>query len=437
MTGTESFIARAALGVFAAGASVVGVSLERFKRGSEQFFDRLATSIFVASRLSLFMFLFFVLRLQPRGDIPGFYFVEARAALLGYLPYRDFTSSYAPLHSYLDASVISIWRSPLAIILLVILIECFLLPIWLRLGRSFFSEERVRIAAILYIASPISLQYVSVDGQDNVIIAVLLGLGMLLLARRRALTSGVFVALGAVLVKFLPLLYFPAFFLATGRRLRWAAGALLVLLIGYGSFALKHLPILNPLLFEGQMRSASNLPYLVESLFNWTPPPHSEDGFLLLVLCILIGLIGRGVHQASPVVRMRVLTFGSAALTLTLLVLSKKSWPPYLMLTLFPICLLIFGDGPARKLRLAGFAFFGVIAVVAHSFWATFLSQFLAADFHAALVARSHAAFFFLVLQLLLIAGYLWLLYETIYQLLHVERLSHAEVPASPGLSSV
>ncbi len=420
MTGAQTLVARGALGGFAALAGVAVIAIRRFRSGPAPVFDRWLIAAFFVSRLSLYGVIFLVARIPPRGDVLGFYLPEALRAMRGGLPYRDILTSYAPLHPYLDAAVLLAWRSPLALILFALLWETALLPLWLRLGRLCFGEARTRMAALLYVASPISLQFVTVDGQDNVIIAVLLAAGMLCLLKRKDLLSGVLVALGVASVKFLPLLYVPLFLAASRRRWQWALGFGVVVCLAYGPFAALHLPLLYPLQFEGQARTASNLPYLFEGVFGVQVPGRVEDALLLLGLCAVLLLTLRAFQGEDPRGRVRALTLGSAALTLTLLFLSKKSWPPYLMLVFFPICLLFSGgrlEGWYGRLRLLLFVCFGVVATVAHSFWATVFGQFLAPAFHLAVRQRGPAALLFVGLQTALVGGYLWLLFEAMGQL--------------------
>lgn len=411
MTGAQTLAARAALGGFAAAASFAALSFERFRTGAARRFDRLVTSAFVLSRFGLFVLVFFLLHIPVRGDVVGFYMPEALKGLGGALPYRDFPSSYAPLHPYLDAALIAVWRSPLVIILFAIVVEAFLLPAWLKLARRLFPEDQVRAAALLYVASPISLQFVTIDGQDNVIIALLLALGTLCLYKGRAFLSGLLVAVGVGLVKFLALLYFPLFWIASRNRMRWLIGAAVALLATYLPFVLLRLPLLYPLRFEGQARTASNVPYIVESVLGMALPGWLEDGLLLVVVVALLAFIGRAVWQAELQVRLRAVTFGSAALTLALLLLSKKSWPPYLMLVLFPLCLLV-SAGRDSRLRVLGFCVFSLVAILAHSVWATVFAQFLAPAFHLSLLSGQTAPWVFLFLQICLLAGYAWLLVE-------------------------
>ncbi|MCU1224297.1 MAG: hypothetical protein JWQ42_2390 [Edaphobacter sp.] len=411
MTGNQTLTARAALGVVTGIVSVAAVSSSRLRALPRQTFDRLMAVTLIVSRLAMYLGIFFVLRLQPRGDIPAYYWEEANYVLRGHLPYRDFYTSYAPLHPYLDAFAIRLWFTPLAIILLAICVEWLLLPIWLRVGRSFLSEQELRTGALFYLCSAVSLQFVAIDGQDNVIIATLLAFAVLLLYRNRFLASGAAVGMGVATIKFLPLLYVPAFFVAVPRRWRWVAGIAIPIGVVYGALLATHVPILGALTHEGHMKTANNLPYLIEAIVGITPPPLFWDSLVLASVAILFVLIANAVRRASPALRLRTLTFGMAALTLALLLFSKKSWPPYLMLTLFPICLLV----PAQsRLKSAAFALFGVVAVVGPSYWATVYKQFSAQAFHQGLLAHQKGCFVFLGVQCLLVLGYAWLLLEAI-----------------------
>jgi hypothetical protein len=421
MTGQQTLLARAVLGLVAGGVAVWLGSSRRLRSLARPRFDRTIYTAFAASRLGLFALVFLVLRMVPRGDVPAYYFDQATRVLAGRLPYRDFVSSYAPLHAYLDAGMVAIWHTPLAIMLFSVLAELLLLPLWMRLGRGFLAEEELRLASLLYLASPLSLQFVAIDGQDNVVIAVLMAAALLLVWRSRTLAAGAVFGSSVALVKFLPLLYAPAIFVAVPRRWRFLLGAAMVCVAVYGGFALLHLPLLQPLFAEGDLRSAGDLPYLVEAVCGVRLPARLTDGCLLLALAGVFACVGRAAHRAGPGKRMRAVTFGFAAATLVFLILSKKSWPPYLMMALFPVCLAAAGSGePSRpsRWRVAGFASFGFVAVTEQSYWATIFRQFSSAEFHRALAAARPEALELLAVQVLLVAGYAWLLRESLRQVL-------------------
>ncbi len=405
MNGQQTLIARGTVSILAGIASVLACSTSYLFSVPSRLFDRLLSLAFCVSRIGIFALIFIVLHIAPRGDIPAYYWPEANSVLKGLLPYRDFTSSYSPLHPYLDAVAISIWHSPLAIILLAILAECVLLPLWLRFARAFLSEAETRTSAILYLTSAISIQFVAIDGQNNVIIALLLGLSLFFLVRHKPLLSGLSTGLSIAAVKFLPLLFVPAYFLSLRRRWSWLAGLTLVLLLVYGTCAVLHLPMLTPLQGQGDLKTAGNLPYLVESILGISLSNRLWDLIFLVVLAAIFLVVARAVRSATPEGRLRIITFSMAALTLALLTFSKKSWPPYMMLALFPICALV----DRRRISLIGFALVGFVASVSPSYWATVLLQPSSLKEHQGLLAGHAPNFILLGLQIALIAGYGWL----------------------------
>lgn len=422
MTGNQTLIARVAISVLAGGAGIFLVHNRRLRTLPAASFDRFLTITFAASRLALFAGTFLILRLEPRGDVPSFYLLDALDVTRGLLPYRDFPTSYAPLHPYLDALLLHLWHSPLSMILFAILAEIVMVPLWVRIARQFIVEDELRVAALLYLTSTISLQFVTIDGQDNVIIALLLALALFLLRRNAPLTAGLSIGAGIAAIKFLPLIYAPVFFFTSRRRWLIALGALLLIVPIYAAFALHHAPILLPFTSEGAMRSSGDLPFIVEAIANINLPSALTDGFLIAVFAAIYTLVARRALAADHTTRLRLITFGMAAITLAFLVFVKKSWPPYLLLALFPICLVFArraSQSPARRVSYASlFALFGVIAVVEHSWWATVLGQLTASELHQGLALGLWKHGVFLALEILLVAGYLWLFAQSLRALL-------------------
>ena len=406
MTGTQALAGRAAISIVASITGILAARSQRFDDWEQRHFERRVIGAFVASRLLLFFLLFGVLRIAPRGDIPGFYTPEAAAVLAHQVPYRDFASSYAPLHAYMDAVPLRLWHSPLAIMVLAVLGEMLVLPLWFRLGREFLPRAAIRTAALLYLASPISLQYVTLDGQDTVLIAVLLAVAMLLLVWRRPIGSGAVVGFSVCLVKVIPLIFAPVFFLASPRR--WPWGTALMALVGsvYGWLLLRRLPVLVPLQIESALRTTGNVPYLLESLTGWEVSSRVWDALTLLALVAVWTLVARTAHQATERARLRVIAFGSVAAALALVMFSKKSWPAYLMLVLFPLYGM-FADRCRRRLwALAGFS---LVVAVEHSVWSTLLLEIRSTALHRRVLAGDRLCALLLLLEVLLITGYAWL----------------------------
>ena len=99
-----------------------------------------------------------------------------------------------------------------------------------------------------------------------------------------------------------------------------------------------------PLWHQGNIKSAGNPPFLIQSVTGIVLPSRIWDVLLVaffVAIFILVFLLGRANRDATLPGRLRIIVVATAALTLALLLFSKKSWPAYLMLSLFPICLLI------------------------------------------------------------------------------------------------
>lgn len=416
MTGTQSLLARFSLGLVAGAAGLALTRVRSYLSWPAQKFDRIWLVSFAALRLTLYALVFGVLRIPPRGDVPAIYTFEARRVLSGSLPYRDVYTSYAPLHAYIDGALLLLWNSPLMLILFAILVEIAVAYLWIRIGRLSLPDNTLRVSAILALAFPVSLQFVAIDGQDNVVIALLLFAGLLLLHNRDSLLSGMAVGAAAVLVKFLALLYVPVFFFAAAKKARWSAGFLIPVVLGYGGFALLGAPLLVPLRYEASLESSGNLPYLVEASTGISIDPRLLDASVFLILVAVLGYLALRLRSSSPDQLPNRLITSSAALTMTVLIFSKKSWPPYLVLVLFPLCLLIAQSGVSTA-KVVAFELFGAVAVTEHSFWSTVIHQSPAPALHRLLLARDPDAILMIMLEILLLAGYFWLLCAALHQL--------------------
>ena len=422
MTGLETLAARLALGATAGVAGVVISSLRAIHRPGEIRFRRIASLAFFLSRFGLFTTLFLVFRVAPRGDIPSFYWSEAESVLHGRLPYRDFASSYAPLHPYMDAAVLRAWHSPLGLILFAICAEFLLFWLWLRVGAKLFPERQLRIAAVLYLASAMSLQFVAIDGQDNVVVALLVLLALTLAIRSRAFLSGALTAAGVVAVKLIPIFYAPVFFAGLRKRWAWAIGFAVVIVAGYGGFAALHAPVLQPLAIEGPLKSSGTVPYLIETITGLNPPVQFWDALMLLALAGLYATVWRKSRGGASATAVISILWCVAAATMILVTFANKSWSPYLLLCLFPLCLAVAAEGPGSR---AIFGAFGLVALAEKSYWATLLSQDGAPQLRSAVLHGNRTYIGFLPIEVLLLLGYGWLL------ALCLRRLRHSgEAPA-------
>lgn len=416
MTGLQTLAERLILGAAAGAAGVVLSSARAIHRPGNSAFRRIAAAAFLLSRFGSFVLIFLVFHVAPRGDIPGFYFPEGSAALRGLLPYRDFASSYAPLHPFMDGALLFLWHSPLVIILFAICVEGVLFRLWLRVGSDLFPEPLLRKAAVLYLTSALSLQFVTIDGQDNVVIALLVLLALWLAMRSKDLASGALTALGVVIVKLIPLFYAPVFFAGRKRRWAWAAGFFALLAVGYGSFVAAHLHVLQPLEIEGPLKSSGTLPYLIETATGLNLPVIFWNAIMLIALGLVYLAVWRqSSGGASPGSPLSIL-WGVTAVTLVLLAFANKSWSPYLMLSLFPLCVIIGMRGLGTRIT---FAAFSIVALAEKSYWATLLNEESAPQLRSAVLHHNLLHIGFLPIQVLLLLGYAWLLKLCAERLLH------------------
>ena len=242
--------------------------------------------------------------------------------------------------------------------------------------------------------------------------------------RSRDVLSGFSAGIGIGLLKLIALFYAPVYWLAGLRRWRWSAGFLFALLLGEGIWFAMGLPLLTPIRIESALKQAGDLPFLLESVLGIDIPGRILDGTLLLMLglsWIAVAFAARGklIEQ-----RARTILFALPAVTLVLELFAKKSWPPYLMIVLFPLCLLL-ADRSRKALWV--FESFCVIGVTEHSFWATVLGSIGSGEMHQGLLLHGPNFFFYIFLQVLLLSGYGWLLW------ISLQALGDPEAGAAPS----
>ena len=395
------------------------------------FSDRQFVAVFAGSRLLLFGLLFGIFHVQVRGDVTGYYFWQTRLRLQGLVPYRDFRSSYAPLFQDLLGLAYRIRPSPLSLVLLATAAEIAAVWVWLRVARALFRDDVVRTAALFYLLSSISLQFVTVDGQNNVYIELLIGAMLLCSLRGREALSGAVYALSICAVKFLPLLWLPAIAMFTRRTFAWLAGAAALVIGVYGYFVIGlHAPVLMPLSEEGGLKSAGDLPYVIEAVVGHDFGHRCWDLLLLLALgCVMTLTFGRFRRGTRASIEGgRELVSLLPVYLLLLMALAKKSWPAYTVMVLFPLSLVVaqavnsLGEKvvhPDRKRRyvwrkfaLPAFLLFQVLSLIEHSVWSSLLGEASALELHARLARRDGLAIFFLGLQIALLGCYgfmIWL----------------------------
>jgi len=231
----------------------------RIYQMSERAFSCLVLCSLAGSRLALFVALFVIAKVSPTSDVT-MYYRYGNAVMAGMVPNRDFQCEYGFWFPYVLSMLLRIWNSPKSIILFAIVVDIAALRVWMIVGQRLFAKEIVRTAAVLYICSPVPLVNVALDGQQQVWIALMIGLAMLALTDDRAVTGGVILTLCVELTKFLSLLFAPALAACTRYRAAFGLTSMLSLVALAGLLRTRGVEVLQPVLMKHDDFSSGNLP---------------------------------------------------------------------------------------------------------------------------------------------------------------------------------
>lgn len=201
----------------------------------------------IATRLA-FAFVLWVLLDHRSVDTIGFFVPQARRALAGLVPYRDFATAYAPLFPTLLALPVKLWGElgPG----LVFLAADFLA--WRILSRRDGGRSGLTGAAWYYVAFPPVWYFTVRYAQDETLGALFLAAALVAAERRRPATAGLCLAGGLLLTKPLFALAALPFFAVRGLgRGRLLAACALPVAAVYGACLAAGAPVWQPLVLEG------------------------------------------------------------------------------------------------------------------------------------------------------------------------------------------
>jgi hypothetical protein len=427
MTGIQSLEARAAVGVAMSAASVGAWYWAPRIRASNAAFRRVFMTVYALSRLGLYAVAFVLLHMVPRGDI-NLYMDEAIAAFGGHLVYRDFGTPHAPLDPYLLEGMLRIHNNPLTIIFFAVVFDLVTMWIWMRVGERFLSTTVFRRATLLMLLNATSLLTVAIDGQMNALIALLLALGVAAWASSREFLSGASVAASAATVKFLAWIFSPGFFFVSRRKWAWLAGFLVVTVGVYGGFALAGADIRYPLHAEGGHKTSSNVFYLIELLTGHDLGDRLPDLFLAASWFTVVALTWRaarrtlsGQDSGATALAFQVLALSMIAEMMCVQVFSKNTWDRYLVMTMFPLCLLV---AECELWQIWVYAAWSVVNVSYRSFWSTVTIEPVATDQHVLALHGNHAALVVVAGEILQTSGNIFFFGLCVQRLLQLARLT-------------
>lgn len=184
---------------------------------------------FIAFRIAPFIVIYLVAGIEPRGDIP-FFFYKAQHAQEFELVYRDFWSYHAPLFSYVLGLLMFLWKSPAAIVLLFLLGEY----LTLRLTQK-YAEDISNFKAIQYLILPAPFIIMLLGGQEDLVLwAVVVFAYYVFLRYKSTFYFGAAMAINLVFMKITAVVYFLPIFIYLKKRWGFALGAAAVSLPVFG-----------------------------------------------------------------------------------------------------------------------------------------------------------------------------------------------------------
>ena len=402
--------------VFGALLALVGLMVsrmrlfDRFAKWDRRLFDRNYYAFYAASHFLIFFLVFVVLHQKPWTDLPAFYVPQAHSVLRGLVPYRDFESSYAPLNAYLDAVLLRLHDSPLTILLFQIVCDILSLPFWIGFLRRFLGENTVRRAALLYLVQPLVIWQICIDGRNQGLISLFLGISFFAIGRQKIL-SGVSLSFSWIFVKILPVMFVPTMFVSTRKRLPWLMGVMLPSIVVYGAFALIGADVTASLRKEGAIATPQNLPYLFSALTGIRLPSFVLSLFsFVAILGVLFITIRAQIDAKTEHAKLWKMMLGAGLVLLTVMLVNKKSDTSYLGMCFFLLCAFVAVEADRGRQGMSAFyALLSFLSLPIVSFWYWPLQRQAATELHRLCLAGDRNSLIMLVMQILLAAGYLGL----------------------------
>jgi hypothetical protein len=223
-------------------------------------------------------------------DQTAFFLPQARHALAGGVPYRDFRSAYAPLFAPLLGVALAALGEAGPFILFV----AADFVAWRALAAA---EGETSEAAWAYVALPPVWYFAVRYAQDEPLCAAWVGFAYLATRRGRHALAGLALGLGVVTTKPLFLLPALAFLLASPRRARLLSAAAAPVALVYGAMLALRAPVWQPLQLEGDFFGVGPTLWRVPAEFLHIHP--GILGWLPLVALVAWGA-ARLVRRGAP-----------------------------------------------------------------------------------------------------------------------------------------
>ena len=337
-------------------------------RISSREFKVLLISVSFLLRITLFIVSFFVLKLGAQSDVLV-YADLANLLLAGNIPGAtpEFPVHYGPLFYYLAALPLLKWSSPEAIVAFFLVIDVLAILCWHEVALKCAEESVARKSSLLYAFFPLGVVTAGTGGNNDIIIGLVIPLALLAAFMGRHALSGLLVAVGLLAAKFLVLLQAPLIFIYARLSSLWLVVFFSVSIGCYALFYVLGTDIVGGVLFHAGHNSSGNLPFLLEGLLGelygqfFIKEISSIIGILLIIGVYIYVLVRRPVKL--------LITVGlCGAILLLAMIFSSKSFPHYLVTSIYGIFLL---ESMRAKviLHYPLLLLFGALTTIESSLW--------------------------------------------------------------------
>lgn len=308
------------------------------------------------------------------SDAALYYLPETQRLLQGYLPYRDFPTSYSPLFHALLAPGVWCWNSVGSIVLTMLLFEAMTLFLYIKTAETSSHLLRWRVAFI-YTTSPISYYWIGMTGYNGAIIQFFTMLSLFFIMKGKDAFTGIFAAIGLLCSKLLAGVVWPALVLV--RRPGWAARVMglavaPVVLLG---FYFAGFDVLLPLKREFGAVTSGNLWFLASTVI----PALSTEGAIhwiswirIVSVLLMIGAVLMPSFRRVSLSPSALLDRAIAAVALSylvILIVGPKSYPFYLAMTFLFLVHVMSTTDVVRLRRLWPLAGLGVLSILEDYLW--------------------------------------------------------------------
>lgn len=318
---------------------------------------------FLLFRILPFVFIYLILDFDTTSDV-NIFFSSALSAIHGGIVYRDFVTVYSPLFPYISGILLSVWSSPKAIVLMMLIVESIIMWGTIKL----FRHRNVTICSLIYYLLPTTIIFSVLGGQEDiwmwggVVTAI-----HLKKKYKNDFWLGIGLAVGLLASKLIFVLILPGFFLLVNKRAQ--------LLIG---FALVFIPIVSLIFYyvgwellspvnEANIPRTPNLFSLIRPLLNGKLPfGLSIFNWLGLIVNLAIGVIWiilrwkkSSINQ--PFVELFIITF------VLLMLLQQSSYSNYAFIFMMPFVYYFYES--LNRFEWYYFLFLNILLVIQPALW--------------------------------------------------------------------